>query len=125
MRLTNDVGADLVLDAVGGATFEASLSAARRVTGRVIVYGVPAGDATITNWEFVYKHQIHIIGFNIGVLIEAAPEIFGEVMAELFALIAAGVLTPGRPTVYDLADGLKALRELEARMTVGKLALLP
>ena len=48
----------------------------------------------------------------------------GEVMVELSALIAAGVLTPGRPTAYDLVDGPKALAELETRATVGKLALL-
>ncbi len=46
-------------------------------------------------------------------------------MGELSALIAAGVLAPARPTAYDLADGPKALAELEARATVGKLALLP
>ena len=45
-------------------------------------------------------------------------------MGELFALIAAGVLGPASPAVYDLADGPKALAELEARATVGKLALL-
>jgi NADPH:quinone reductase len=73
----------------------------------------------------VYKHQVHVIGLNIGVLIQAAPQIFGEVMGELFALIAAGVLTPGQPTAYELADGPKALAELETRATVGKLALLP
>jgi NADPH:quinone reductase len=73
----------------------------------------------------MYKHQVHIIGLNIGVLIQAVPRIFGEVMGELSALIAAGVLTPGRPTAYDLADGPKALAELETRATVGKLALLP
>jgi NADPH:quinone reductase len=30
----------------------------------------------------------------------------------LSALMAAGVLSPGRPTVYDLADGPKALAAL-------------
>jgi NADPH2:quinone reductase len=125
LRLTGGAGADLVLESVGGATLDASLTAAKRVTGRVVVYGVPGGEAPITNWELVYKHQIHLIGLNIGVLIAAAPQIFGEVMAELFALIAAGVLTPGEPTVYELADGAKALAELEIRATVGKLALLP
>jgi NADPH2:quinone reductase len=124
-RLTSGAGADVVLESAGGTTFEASLAAAKRVTGRVIVYGVAGGEDTITNWELVYKHQVHIIGLNIGVLIHAAPQIFGELMAELFALIAAGVLTPGRPTAYDLADGPKALAELEARATIGKLALLP
>ena len=43
----------------------------------------------------------------------------------MFGLLAAGVLGPGQPTVYELADGPKALKELEARATVGKLALLP
>ena len=124
-RLTGGAGADLVLESAGGATFNASLAAAKPVTGRVIVYGAAGGDAAITNWELVYKHQIHIIGLNIGVLIQAAPQMFGELMGELSALIAAGVLTPARPTAYDLADGPKALAELEARATIGKLALLP
>lgn len=125
LRLTSGAGADLVLESAGGATFEASLDAAKRVTGRVIVYGLAGGKAAITNWDLVYRHQIHIIGLNIGVLIQTAPQVFGELMAELSALIAAGVLTPGRPTAYDLADGPKALAELEARATIGKLALLP
>ena len=125
LRLTGGVGADVVLESAGGATFNASLAAARPVTGRVIVYGLAGGEAAITNWELVYEHQVHVIGLNIGVLIQAAPRIFGDLMAELSALIAAGVLTPSNPTAYDLADGPKALAELEARATVGKLALRP
>ena len=115
LRLTGGAGADVVLESAGGATFEASLAAAKRVTGRVVVYGLAGGEAPITNWDLVYRHQVHVIGFNLGVLIEAAPQIFGEVMVELSALIAAGVLAPGRPTAYDLADGPKALAELESQ----------
>jgi NADPH2:quinone reductase len=125
LRLTGGAGADLVLESSGGDTFGASLAAAKRVTGRVIVYGAAGGDAAVTNWELIYKHQVHVIGLNIGMLIQATPQIFGEVMGELFRLMAAGVLTPGMPTVYDLADGPKALAELEARATVGKLVLRP
>ena len=125
LRLTSGSGADLVLESAGGDTFGASLAAAKRVTGRVVVYGLAGGDASITNWELVYKHQIHVIGLNIGTLIQAAPQTFGEIMGELFALIAAGVLTPGQPATYELADGPKALAELETRATVGKLTLLP
>ncbi len=83
------------------------------------------GEAAITNRELVYEHQIHVIGLNIGVLIRAAPQIFGEVMRELFGLLAARVLGPGQPTVYDLADGRRALEDLEARTTFGMRALLP
>jgi NADPH:quinone reductase len=125
MRLTGGAGADLVLESAGGVTFQASLAAAKPVTGRVVVYGLAGGDAAVTNWELVYRYQVHVIGLNLGALIQAAPRTFGEVMGELSALIAAGVLSPARPTVYDLADGPKALAELEARATVGKLALRP
>jgi NADPH2:quinone reductase len=58
-------------------------------------------------------------------LSQAAPQVFAELMAELGRLIAAGVYPPGRPTVYDLADGTRALTRLEARATTGKLALRP
>jgi NADPH2:quinone reductase len=125
LGLTGGEGADLVLESAGGAGVEASLAAARRVTGRVVVYGVAGGDATISTWDLVYRHQVHVIGVNLGALIRAAPRIFGEVMAELFALVAAGVLAPADPTTYALADGPKALAELESRATTGKLALLP
>ncbi|MBO2451124.1 NADPH:quinone oxidoreductase family protein [Actinomadura barringtoniae] len=125
LQLTDGEGVDLVLESVGGPTLDASLAAAKRVTGRVVVFGLAAGEAPFTNWDLVYKHQVHVIGLNIGILIQSAPQIFGEVMGEMFGLLAAGVLTPTQPTTYDLAEGPKALAELEARATIGKLALLP
>ncbi|AGM07674.1 alcohol dehydrogenase catalytic domain-containing protein [Amycolatopsis keratiniphila] len=117
--------ADLVLESVGGAAFATSLAAAKRVTGRVVVYGVAGGEVAITNRDLNFRRQIHVIGLHLGVLIEHAPAIFAELMDELRALIAAGVCVPGTPTVYDLADGPKALAELEARATSGKLVLRP
>ena len=123
--LTDGAGVDLVLESVGGSTLEASLAAAKRVTGRVVVYGLAGGEATINNWDLVYKHQVHVIGLNIGILIQSAPQIFGEIMGEMFGLIAAGVLGTSQPTVYGLTDGPKALAELEARATIGKFALTP
>jgi NADPH2:quinone reductase len=125
LGLTDGVGADLVLESAGGATFGVSLAAARRVTGRVVVFGVAGGEAAITNWELVYKHQVHVIGLNLGVLIAAAPQLFGELLGELSALVAAGVLSPARPTAYDLAEGPRALVALATRATIGKLALRP
>ena len=125
LRLTDGSGVDLVLESVGGDTFHASLAAAKRVTGRVVVYGVAGGDSAVTNWELVYRHQVQLIGFNLGVLIQATPHLFAEVMGELFALVAAGVVTPGSPTRYELAEGPRALAELEGRATVGKLAVVP
>lgn len=125
LNLTGGSGVDLVLESSGGATFNASLAAARRVTGRVVVLGLAGGEAALTNWDLVYRHQVQVIGLNIGVLAQAAPQLFGKLMGELAALIASGVVTPAQPTAYALADGAKALTDLENRATTGKLALLP
>ncbi|UJR80746.1 zinc-binding dehydrogenase [Sandaracinus amylolyticus] len=125
LRLTDGRGADLVLESVGGETFRASIAATRRVTGRVVVFGVASGEAAITNWELNFQHPIHVIGLHIGVLMQTAPEIFDELMRELRSLESAGVLTPGRPAVHDLAEGPRVLAALGARATVGKLALRP
>ena len=125
LRLTAGAGADLVLESAGGATFQTSLAAAKRVTGRVVVYGLVGGVATISNWELVYEHPLHVIGLNIGALIQAAPRLFGELQGELSRLIAAGVLRPARPTAYELAEGAELLSKLESRTTLGKLALIP
>jgi NADPH:quinone reductase len=125
LALTDGAGVDVVLESAGGPTFAASLAVAKRVTGRVVVLGLPGGDAALTNRDLVYRHQVHVVGFNLGVLIRAAPQVFGEVMGELSALVDRGVIRPEEPTAYALADGRKALADLEARATTGKLVLVP
>ncbi|WP_241998630.1 zinc-binding dehydrogenase [Kribbella sp. VKM Ac-2569] len=114
-----------MLESVGGDTFRQSVEVARRVTGKVVVIGAAAGESSISNWELNFKHPVHVIGQHLTTTIQHAPELFAEVLEELDELIKKSVYPPGRPTVYDLADGPKALVELEARATVGKLALRP
>ncbi|MDX3191816.1 zinc-binding dehydrogenase [Streptomyces sp. MN03-5084-2B] len=124
-RLTGGAGADLVLESAGGAAFAASLGMAKPVTGRVVVYGLAGGESSLTNRELVYRFQVQVIGLNIGTLIQSAPRVFGEVVSELSALVAAAVVGPAHPVTYNLADGPRALADLAARTTVGKLVLLP
>ncbi|WP_457423956.1 zinc-binding dehydrogenase [Roseateles sp. P5_E7] len=125
LRLTDNRGADLVLESTGGRDLEESLAASKRITGRVVVFGLAGGQAALSNWDLVYKHPVQVMGFNIGVLIHAAPQLFGDVMREVFALIAAGVLRANEPTVYPLENAREALAKLERRESVGKLALTP
>ncbi|MFI5695463.1 zinc-binding dehydrogenase [Kribbella sp. NPDC051586] len=118
-------GVDVVLESVGGETFRRSIEVARRVTGKVIVIGAAGGESSISNWELNFKHPVHVIGHHLTTFIKHAPDLFADVMTELGKLIDAGVYPPGSPTVYDLADGPKVLAELEAGVTIGKLALKP
>lgn len=123
-ELTGGRGADVVIES-GGTGLAASLAATRRVTGRVVVLGLAGGRASISNWDLVYTDPVQVIGFNLGALIGAAPQLFGKLVGELGALIASGVIGPALPKTYPLAEGARALADLEGRATVGKLALIP
>ncbi|WP_238012864.1 hypothetical protein KZZ52_22555 [Dactylosporangium sp. AC04546] len=57
------------------------------------------GEAAFTNRELNFVHPVHVIGLHIGIL--SRTELFPPLLDELRA---AGVLTPGRPAVYDLAE---------------------
>ncbi|AIR96153.1 NADPH:quinone oxidoreductase family protein [Streptomyces glaucescens] len=122
-RLTG--GVDLVLESVGQATFEASLSVTKPFTGRIVVFGAASGDATVSTHDLVFTHQVQIKGLHIGALAVAAPSLYRSLLAEIQALIAHGVYPPGSPHVHPLAEGPAVLRQLAAGRTQGKLALDP
>ncbi|MFE1290215.1 zinc-binding dehydrogenase [Streptomyces sp. NPDC058751] len=122
-RLTG--GVDLVLESVGRATFEVSLSVTKPFTGRVVVFGAASGDATLDTHDLVFAHQVQIKGLHIGALATAAPSLYESLLVELGALIAHGVYPPGTPRIHPLAEGPEVLRQLEAGRTHGKHALDP
>ncbi|MEU6480373.1 zinc-binding dehydrogenase [Streptomyces sp. NPDC047017] len=122
-RLTG--GVDLVLESVGRATFETSLSVAKPFTGRVVVFGAASGEAQLSTHELVFTHQVRIQGLHIGALASAVPSVYRSLLTELEVLIAQGVYPPGAPQVHPLAEGPSVLRQLEAGRTSGKHALDP
>ncbi|MDI5980408.1 zinc-binding dehydrogenase [Amycolatopsis magusensis] len=123
LRLTG--GVDLVLESVGKATFEASLSVTKPFTGRVVVFGAASGDATLSTHDLVFTHRVQLKGLHIGALATAAPGIYRALLDELEVLIAQGVYPPGSAEVHPLADGPAVLRALESGRTQGKHALDP
>lgn len=122
-RLTG--GVDLVLESVGRATFEVSLSVVKPFTGRVVVFGAASGDATVTTHDLVFTHQVQLKGLHIGALAETAPSLYQSLLVEIEALIAHGVYPPGTPRIHPLAEGASVLLQLEAGQTRGKHALDP
>ncbi|WP_017626702.1 NADPH:quinone oxidoreductase family protein [Nocardiopsis chromatogenes] len=118
-------GVDLVLESVGRDTLEGSLSVARPLTGRVVVFGAASGEARISTHDLVFTHPVQVKGLHIGTLAEAAPEVYRSLIAELEALIAIGAYPPGSPAVHPLSEGPQVLRKLEEGRTSGKHALDP
>ncbi|MGP4008542.1 NADPH:quinone oxidoreductase family protein [Streptomyces sp. 4N124] len=118
-------GVDLVLESVGRATFDVSLSVTKPFTGRLVVFGAASGDAGLSTHDLVFTHQVQIKGLHIGALAVAAPSIYRSLLVELEALIAQGMYPPGTPQVHPLAEGPAVLQQLEAGQTLGKHALDP
>ncbi|GAB3171184.1 zinc-binding dehydrogenase [Myceligenerans halotolerans] len=123
LRLTG--GVDLVLESVGRATFDVSLSVTKPFTGRVIVFGAASGDAHLSTHDLIFAHQVQVQGLHIGALAAAVPATYRSLLAEIEALIADGVYPPGTPQIHPLAEGRAVLLQLEAGGTSGKQALDP
>ncbi|WP_238408685.1 quinone oxidoreductase family protein [Pimelobacter simplex] len=114
---------DVVLEATGGQTFDASLEAVAPL-GRLVVYGVASGipPQPVDVLGRVASRARSIIGFYLPVYFED-PVGVHKVLDELFAMTADGRLEPQCGGVYPLADAPRALADLRARGSHGKLVL--
>jgi NADPH2:quinone reductase len=120
-----DRGADVVIDTVGGDAFRADLQLAANHTGRIVVLGIVAGDAAVSNRELLWDHQVQLLGVNMRALTAHRPDLVQQTAAELFTLMGRHGIRPDEPTAADLADGPAVLARMEARRTTGKLVLVP
>nr|WP_116181700.1 NADPH:quinone oxidoreductase family protein [Kutzneria buriramensis] len=116
-------GADVVLDANGGAAVSAGLEALAPF-GRVISYG----DATHEgrppiDLGLLAERNVAVAGFWLRPAL-ALPRGYREPLAELLELTARGRLRPITGAQYRLADATQAFSDLASRRTTGKVTLL-
>ncbi|CAB5241130.1 unannotated protein [freshwater metagenome] len=124
VEANNGKPVDLILEMVGGKTFDASLDALAPF-GRLIVYGnasrtaqkeispgaLMAGTKTVTGFWLA-----HCFG---------SKELLTDVISELFALVVAGKLKPVIGATFPMSQAEEAHREMLARKTSGKITLDP
>jgi NADPH:quinone reductase-like Zn-dependent oxidoreductase len=114
-RLTARRGADIVVDHVGGATFEKSVVACAR-GGRVVVCGATSGHEPKLNLRHVFWRQLSILGSTMA----SKARLF-----EIIDLVAGGRLKSVVDRVLPLAEVATAHKLLESRTIFGKLVLTP
>jgi len=115
---------DVVLEMVGGATFDASL-AALGPFGRLVAYGM-AGREQPTPVEpgALMARSRAVIGFWLVHCI-GRPEMLRGAVTELLDLVAAGELRVIVGGTYPLSQARRAHEDIRARRTTGKLVLDP
>jgi NADPH:quinone reductase-like Zn-dependent oxidoreductase len=114
-KLTGRRGADIVVDHVGGDTFEKSVVSCAR-GGRIVVCGATAGYEPKLNLRHLFWRQISVLGSTMA----SKSRLF-----TLMDLFAAGRLKPVVDRVLPLAEVAAAHKLLESRAVFGKLVLTP
>jgi NADPH2:quinone reductase len=115
---------DIVLEMVGGPTFDASL-AALAPFGRLVTYGMASRDlAKPVDPSALMRRSRAVIGFWLAHCFRR-PEMLATPMSEMLALVAGGELRPVVGGTYPLAEARRAHEDLRSRRTVGKLVLDP
>jgi NADPH2:quinone reductase len=123
-RLTGGRGADLILEMVGGDTFERNFDAAVPF-GRIVVFGAASGrEAAVTNVSMIFR-PVELIGYHIVNMVVNRPDLFQRDLAEVTPLIARGVAVPDEPSGHPLSEAAQALEALANRKTTGKIVLVP
>jgi NADPH2:quinone reductase len=115
---------DIVLEMVGGPTFDKSLESLAHF-GRLITYGMASRVAptAVTSGALMAGTKT-VSGFWLSHCF-AKPELFHDVIAELFTMIAAGTLRPVIGSRFGLSEAVEAHTQMRSRGSVGKITLDP
>ncbi|MEV5156555.1 NADPH:quinone oxidoreductase family protein [Streptomyces werraensis] len=119
---TRGEGVDLVYDPVGGDRFDASLRLIRP-GGRILVIGFAEGRIPQIAANQLLLRNIDAVGVAWGHFVPHDAGLIRRVGAKLNELAGAGHVRPVVGATYALEDGAQALKDLEARKTVGKSVL--
>ncbi len=104
---------DLVLDSIGGDTFN-DLTDVLVPGGRVVIYGASRGAAPMMNLHRVFWKQLHILGSTMG----SAQE-----FADMLQLVRQHSVIPVVDGVYAMSDAVKAFDRLHAAQQFGKIVI--
>ena len=115
---------DVILEMVGGQTFEQSLSAVAHF-GRLVHFGQSAreGAPAVKPGKLMATSR-GVIGFWLMHLVRY-PERLGEALEDMFGAVRAGELEVIVGETYPLAEARRAHEDMRARRTTGKLVLVP
>lgn len=115
------IGADVILDPVGGAYSEAAL---RSIAwkGRFLVVGFPAGIARLP-LNLTLLKSCDVCGVFWGAFAARDPEGNAAHVEQLFRWWDEGRIAPRVSAVYPLEEGAQAIAALKGRKAVGKLVV--
>ncbi len=120
---TGGDGADIVIDPLGDAFFEAAIRALNW-RGRLVVIGFAAGAIPSVKVNYLLLKGIVVTGFQIADYRKRCPEKMAACFSELYALWETGRIAPPPTTTLPLNSVQDALRTIRDRAARGRIVLL-
>jgi len=112
-EITEGKGVDVVLDHIGGETFEKSV-AALAWSGRMVICGATSTAAATVHLRPLFFKSLSILGSTMGSQAE---------LRRVLRFVEAGLLRPVVDRTYPLSEARAAQSALEARQQFGKIVL--
>jgi NADPH:quinone reductase len=122
-RLTNGEGVDVVYDSVAKTTFEKSLRSLKRL-GYMVLYGASSGAVENIPVSLLQAKSLFVTRPGLADYTRGREVLLWRA-GEILTWIANGELKLRIEHVYPLAEAPQAHRDLEGRVTTGKLLLIP
>jgi NADPH2:quinone reductase len=122
--LTDDRGADVIYDPVGGV-YTAAASRSVAWNGRYLVIGFAAGEIPHIPLNLPLLKGYSIVGVYWGAFAQREPAANAANMRELADWVAAGKLKPLVSARYPLEQAVDALFAMMRREVAGKVVIVP
>jgi NADPH2:quinone reductase len=123
MKITNNKGVQVVYDAVGKDTFEGSV-ASLAPRGYLVLYGQASGPVPPVALSVLNPKSLFLTRPSLGSYTATRAEL-EQRAGEVLGWVASGKLNIKIHGRYALKDAAEAHRELQGRLTSGKLLLIP
>jgi len=138
-RRTRNEGVDVILDAVGGASYRKGYRLLRH-GGRLICFGMSSAvtgkrrslkalgawwnTPSFSTMDLIGKNRA-VIGVHLGTMGRANPALVRAWMLEIFKIYAAGQIKPHIGKTFPLAEAALAHHYIHDRKNIGKVLLIP
>ncbi len=121
-EITDDHGADVVFDPVGGNAFTQSVRCIAW-EGRILIIGFASGNIAQAATNMILVKNFSVIGAVFGEHSDRFPDETRERVTEILPEVATGKLKPRVWNTYPLEGVQDALRAIQDRQVVGKMVL--
>ncbi len=124
LQLTNGAGVDLILDSVGGSTFDAGLHCLAP-GGRIVIFGHTSGESGHAPTTILQEENRAVIGYRGRAYLKRRPAVMTQAATAVLQHVADGdvrLVIGGR---FALRDAAAAHQFVEGRESVGKVLLFP